>query len=87
MGNYTGFRLTELKRFKPLTLQIRKFHNGDQQYEEHDELKRERQELKRDPHNVYRKWKKEAQEQLRKLNGTDSHAQVKSDNQDNGGKR
>lgn len=87
MGNYTGFRLTELKRFKPLTLQIRKFHNGDQQYEEHDELKRERQELKRDPHNVYRKWKKEAQEQLRKLNETDSHAQVKSDNQDNGGKR
>ena len=30
MGNYTGFRLSELKRFKPLAEQIKIYQNGDQ---------------------------------------------------------
>lgn len=67
MGNYTGFRLTELKRFKPLAIQIRKYPNGDQKEEEHSRLKRERDELKGDPHNVYRKWKQQAQQSLKEL--------------------
>lgn len=64
MGNYTGFRLTEMKRFKPLASQIKKYKNGDQTVHESVRLKEELKELKSDPHNVYRKWKQEAQKKI-----------------------
>ncbi len=66
MGNYTGFRLSELKRFKPLVSQIKRFKNGDQMTPECDRLHDELKELKSDPHNVYRKWKQSAQASLNK---------------------
>lgn len=65
MGNYTGFRLSELKRFKPLASQIREYQNGDQTEHEYIRLKEELKALKSDPHNVYRKWKKQAQQNLK----------------------
>ncbi len=64
MGNYTGFRLSELKRFKPLASQIREYQNGDQSEQEYIRLKKELNALKSDPHNVYRNWKKQAQSKL-----------------------
>ncbi len=64
MGNYTGFRLSELKRFKPLAKQISLYQNGDQNEHESTRLKEELNELKSDPHNTYRKWKNEAQDQI-----------------------
>ncbi len=72
MGNYTGFRLTELKRFKPLASQIRKYPNGDQQVQESERLRGELKELYGDPHNVYRKWKHQAQDELKKAKGADA---------------
>ena len=47
MGNYTGFRLSELKRFKPLAENIRAFKNGDDTELESSRLKQERQEIKK----------------------------------------
>ncbi len=47
MGNYTGFRLSELKRFKPLAVNIKNIRNGDETELEADRLKRERQEIKK----------------------------------------
>lgn len=73
MGNYTGFRLSELKRFKPLVFQIGKYRNGDQSDPECGRLKNELKELKSDPHNVYRKWKQDAQRGLEE-HGADSGA-------------
>lgn len=64
MGNYTGFRLSELKRFKPLANQINLYQNGDEKVHESVRLKDELNALKSDPHNVYRKWKNEAQESI-----------------------
>ena len=64
MGNYTGFRLSELKRFKPLATQINLYQNGDEKVHESERLKDELNALKSDPHNVYRKWKNEAQERI-----------------------
>lgn len=64
MGNYTGFRLSELKRFKPLANQINLYQNGDEKIHESVRLKAELNALKSDPHNVYRKWKNEAQESI-----------------------
>ena len=64
MGNYTGFRLSELKRFKPLATQINLYQNGDEKIHESVRLKDELNALKSDPHNVYRKWKNEAQESI-----------------------
>lgn len=64
MGNYTGFRLSELKRFKPLANQINLYQNGDEKVHESVRLKEELNALKSDPHNVYRKWKNEAQESI-----------------------
>ena len=64
MGNYTGFRLSELKRFKPLANQINLYQNGDEKIHESVRLKDELNALKSDPHNVYRKWKNEAQESI-----------------------
>lgn len=64
MGNYTGFRLSELKRFKPLANQISLYQNGDEKIHESVRLKDELNALKSDPHNVYRKWKNEAQERI-----------------------
>ena len=64
MGNYTGFRLSELKRFKPLANQINLYQNGDEKIHESVSLKDELNALKSDPHNVYRKWKNEAQESI-----------------------
>ena len=61
MGNYTGFRLSELKRFKPLASQIQLYQNGDETEHESIRLKKE---LKSDPHNTYRTWKKQAQAQI-----------------------
>ncbi len=69
MGNYTGFRLSEMKRFKPLSYQIKKYANGDQDkpelYKLHDELT----ELKKDPHNTSRKWKNEVNAEIEKKFG------------------
>lgn len=56
MGNYTGFRLSELKRFKPLAAQIKSYRNGDEKESEHHRLKRELRELKADPHNTLHRW-------------------------------
>ena len=64
MGNYTGFRLSELKRFKPLANQINLYQNGDEKIHESVRLKDELNALKSDPHNVYRKWKNEDQESI-----------------------
>ena len=64
MCNYTGFRLSELKRFKPLANQINLYQNGDEKVHESVRLKDELNALKSDPHNVYRKWKNEAQESI-----------------------
>ena len=64
MGNYTGFRLSELKRFKPLANQINLYQNGDEKIHQSVRLKDELNALKSDPHNVYRKWKNEAQERI-----------------------
>lgn len=64
MGNYTGFRLSELKRFKPLATQINLYQNGDEKVHESERLKDELNALKSDPHNIYRKWKNEAQESI-----------------------
>ena len=64
IGNYTGFRLSELKRFKPLANQINLYQNGDEKIHESVRLKDELNALKSDPHNVYRKWKNEAQESI-----------------------
>lgn len=50
MGNYTGFRLSELKRFKPLVEQINGTLNGDEKEHEYKRLKRELSELKANPH-------------------------------------
>lgn len=49
MGNYTGFRLSELKRFKPLVAQMSGNLNGDEKEPEHVRLKRELSELKSNP--------------------------------------
>lgn len=48
MGNYTGFRLSELKRFKPLADNIIEYQNGDSTELESSRLKRERKELKQE---------------------------------------
>jgi hypothetical protein len=61
MGNYTGFRLSELKRFRPLCIQINEENQGEK---EADRLKSELKELKSDPHNVYRKWKQDAHKDI-----------------------
>ncbi len=61
MGNYTGFRLSELKRFRPLCIQINEENQGEK---EADRLKNELKELKSDPHNVYRKWKQDAHKDI-----------------------
>ena len=49
MGNYTGFRLSELKRFKPLVEQINSNLNGDEKEHEYVRLKRELGQLKANP--------------------------------------
>lgn len=49
MGNYTGFRLSELKRFKPLVTQIEGNLNGDETEPEHVRLKRELAAIKSNP--------------------------------------
>ena len=72
MGNYTGFRLSELKRFKPLVEQISEYKNGDEKVHESVRLKEELKELKSDPHNVYRTWKIKAQERVQKQNAKDA---------------
>lgn len=64
MGNYTGFRLSEMKRFKPLAAQIKSYKNGDEDIHESVRLKEELKELKSDPHNTYRTWKKQAQNRI-----------------------
>lgn len=60
MGNYTGFRLTELKRFKPLVSQIKGNLNGDEIENEAMRLKKERQELRSNPHETMKKWSEKA---------------------------
>lgn len=52
MGNYTGFRLSELKRFKPLVTQIEGNLNGDENEPEHVRLKRELAAIKANPRAV-----------------------------------
>ena len=47
MGNYTGFRLSELKRFKPLADNIKSERNGDETELEADRLQRERKKLQK----------------------------------------
>ena len=64
MGNYTGFRLSELKRFKPLAEQIKIYQNGDQTEREASRLSKELAKIKADPHNTYREWKNEVVQKL-----------------------
>lgn len=78
MGNYTGFRLSELKRFKPLASQIQLYQNGDETEHESIRLKEELKELKSDPHNTYRTWKKQAQAQIQEQEAAKTQEQ-KSD--------
>lgn len=49
MGNYTGFRFSELKRFKPLVNQIEGSLNGDESEPEYVRLKRELANIKANP--------------------------------------
>lgn len=83
MGNYTGFRFSEMKRFKSLTAQIKTYHNGDESEHESVRLKKELDEIKSDPHNTYRKWKLEAQAKLsdseNKATENDKSSDIKSD--------
>ncbi len=58
MGNYTGFRLTELKRFKPLSQKIIEAHEQGVPYEA-DRLNAKRKELKANPHQTIKKWEEE----------------------------
>lgn len=62
MGNYTGFRLSELKRFKPLADQIKAYPNGDNTEIEAKVLNRELKELKQDPHVTMKRWKAQHQQ-------------------------
>lgn len=62
MGNYTGFRLTELKRFKPLVVQMQNNLNGDEKEPEYNRLKRELKELKTQGHSFNQDTKKQAKE-------------------------
>ena len=71
MGNYTGYRLSELKRFKPLASQIKIYKNGDEEEHESIRLEKELNEIKSDPHNTYRKWKKEAQQRIEETDKKD----------------
>lgn len=90
MGNYTGFRLSELKRFKPLGDQIRDYQNGDTKGLEADRLKAEAEELKQDPHVTLRKWKERVKEQEEHRDGEagdpgqdkDTDSQDKDDGKD-----
>lgn len=63
MGNYTGFRLTELKRFKPLVSQIKGNLNGDEIENEAMRLKKERQELRSNPHETMKKWSQQSHQE------------------------
>lgn len=65
MGNYTGFRLTEMKRFKPLVDQIKANRNGDEKEQEAQRLYEELKEVKHDPHHAYRSWKNKVNDQLK----------------------
>lgn len=61
MGNYTGFRLSELRRFKPLVPGKEAGRRaGPAGESEAARLKRDLKELKRDPHRIYEKWRREA---------------------------
>lgn len=62
MGNYTGFRLTELKRFKPLVVQMQNNLNGDEKEPEYNRLKRELKELKTQGHSFNQDTKEQAKE-------------------------
>lgn len=59
MGNYTGFRLSELKRFKPLSDKITEAHAAGAPFEA-DRLNAERRALKTHPHSTLKSWKEEA---------------------------
>ena len=73
MGNYTGFRLSEMKRFKPLAVQIKNYRNGDETELESVRLKEELKEIKADPHNTYRTWKKQAQHMVEEEESKKDH--------------
>lgn len=61
MGNYTGFRFSELRRFSPLVRGSAPRQEGDAAGEsEAARLKRDLKELKRDPFRVYEKWRRQA---------------------------
>lgn len=58
MGNYTGFRLSELKRFRPLAVEIRNSREGTKPLES-EKLKAELKELKQNPSATTKKWREE----------------------------
>lgn len=59
MGNYTGFRLSELKRFKPLAVQIKENLNGDNTEIEAKTLNQKIKDLKNNPQATLKKWQEE----------------------------
>lgn len=62
MGNYTGFRLSELKRFKPLATQINNNLNGDNTEIEAKTLNRKIKQLKNNPQATLKQWQQEQEQ-------------------------
>ena len=60
MGNYTGFRLTELQRFKPLADQITRYNLSSSAPSEAERLDARLQELRHNPHGALGKWQEQA---------------------------
>lgn len=71
MGNYTGFRLSELKRFKPLAVQIKENLNGDNIEIEAKTLNQKIKDLKNNPQATLKKWQEEQNQNNAKNNKED----------------
>ena len=71
MGNYTGFRLSELKRFKPLAVQIKENLNGDNTEIEAKTLNQKIKDLKNNPQATLKKWQEEQNQNNAKNNKED----------------
>lgn len=56
IGNYTGFKLTELKRFKPLVAQIKLANKESGAENEAQRLANELKEIKSNPHETMERW-------------------------------
>lgn len=64
VGNYTGYKFTELLRFKPLSDQIKLYRNGDEIINESIRLNMELKELRRNPENTIKRWEEEIKKDI-----------------------